>query len=253
METGLPSSIEAAWGRSGGSNKGPKPALSLERIVEAGIRLAASEGLAAVSMSRVAAQLGASTMALYRYVAAKDELLLLMVDAALGPPLAAADPGEGWRTGLARWAWGYHDRLRRHPWVLRIPIAGPPTTPNVVAWLEDGLHSLGNTGLTEAEKASVVLLLSSYVRSEATLNVDITAGFLASTPTQDEAMSAYSDLLRRLTDADHFPALHAVLAAGVFDVADDPDDEFRFGLDRILDGVAVLVQAHDRTAGDFER
>jgi AcrR family transcriptional regulator len=216
--------------------------LSLERIVDAAIRLAASEGLAAVSMSRVAAQLGASTMALYRYVAAKDELLLLMVDGALGLPVPASDPNEDWRAGLTRWAWGYHDRLRRHPWAVRVPISGPPTTPNQVAWLEDGLRSLRHTGLTEAEKASAVLLLSNYVRSEATLNVDITAGFLASERTQDEAMSGYADLLRRLTDPDRFPALHAVLTAGVFDVADEPDVEFRFGLERILDGIEALVQ-----------
>ena len=79
-------------------------------------------------------------MSLYRYVAAKDELLALMVDAALDDAARAAAPaGEGWRDGLSRWAWTYHDALRRHPWVLRIPISGPPVTPNQVAWLEDGL------------------------------------------------------------------------------------------------------------------
>ena len=78
-------------------------------------------------------------MSLYRYVAAKDELLALMVDAALGAPGAPPDADEDWRAGLARWAWTYHDALRRHPWVLRVPISGPPVTPNQVAWLEDGL------------------------------------------------------------------------------------------------------------------
>ena len=56
-------------------------------------------------------------------------------------------------------------------------------------------------------------------------------------------MSGYANLLRRLTDPERFPALHAVLAAGVFDVADDPDTEFTFVLDRILDGIDALVQA----------
>jgi AcrR family transcriptional regulator len=236
---GLPASIEAAWGRHKRPGKGPKPGLTLERIVDAAVRVARSEGLAALSMARVAQELGASTMSLYRYVAAKDELLTLMVDAALGPPPPATDPDEGWRAGLARWAWGYHDRVRQHPWALRVPITGPPTTPNQVAWLEDGLRSLRDTGLTEEQKASVVLLLSGYVRNEATLTADITAGSFVS----DAAMSQYARLLATLTDPDRFPAIHTLLAAGVFDTADHPDKEFTFGLDRLLDGIEALIRS----------
>jgi AcrR family transcriptional regulator len=217
--------------------------LSLERIINAGIELAGSEGLPAVSMGRVAARLGASTMALYRYVGAKDELITLMTDAALGSPPPAQDSEENWRAGLTRWARAFRSRLHEHPWALQIPITGPPTTPNQVAWLEDALRCLQDTGLAEHEKASSVLLVSGYVRSEATLSADIEGGFLAATPTRDEAMLGYADLLRRLTDRDRFPALHAVLDAGVFDVADDPEVEFNFGLDRILDGIEVLVRA----------
>jgi AcrR family transcriptional regulator len=239
----LPASIEAAWGGREAPRRGPRPSLALDRIVDAAIAVAVAEGLGAVSMSRVARELGASTMALYRYVAAKDELLALMVDAALGPPPAATDPDEGWRAGLSRWAWGLHDAYRRHTWVLRIPITAPPPTPNQVAWLEDGLRSLGATGLAPHERPSVVLLLSGYVRNEATLAADLAEGFMAAAPSPDEAMSSYSRTLMRLTDPERFPALRAVLEAGVFDHADDPDDEFRFGLERILDGVDVLVRA----------
>jgi AcrR family transcriptional regulator len=241
-ETGLPASIEAAWGRRLNPGKGPRPRLSLERIVEAGVSVAASEGLAAVSMSRVAAGLGASTMSLYRYVAAKDELLSLMVDAALGPPAPDTNLDQDWCASLRRWSWRYHDRLRQHPWVLRIPVTGPPVTPNQTAFLEQGLRALRHTRLAEHEKASTVLLVSSYVRSAATLSADIEAGFLAAERTRDEAMSGYAALLRRLTDPEHFPALHAVLDAGVFDAADDPTAEFTFGLERILDGIAALIQ-----------
>src|SRR3979490_2569423 len=80
----LPASIEAAWGLRDRTHKGPKPGLSLGRIVEAGVKVAESEGLAAVSMSRIAAQLGSAPMSLYRYVSAKDELLALMVDSVYG-------------------------------------------------------------------------------------------------------------------------------------------------------------------------
>jgi AcrR family transcriptional regulator len=239
----LPPSIEAAWSGPEAPRRGPRPGLTLDGIVEAAIEVAVAEGLGAVSMSRVARELGASTMALYRYVSAKDELLALMVDRAIGRPAAPSGPDEGWREGLSRWAWGVHDAYRRHRWVLRIPITSPPPTPNQVAWLEDGLRSLRNTGLAEHEKPSVVLLLSGYVRNEAVLQADLEEGFMRAAGSPDEAMSRYSRTLMRLTDPDRerFPALRAVLEAGVFDHADDPDDEFRFGLARILDGVEVLV------------
>ncbi len=241
--TGLPASIDASWGMRDRPTRGPKPALSLERIVEAAVRVAESDGLLAVSMSRVAAELGSSAMSLYRYVAAKDELLTLMVDSAAGPPLPATDPDEGWRAGLSRWSWAFHDVLRRHPWIVRIPITAPPPLPNQVAWMEDCLRAMRDTGLPEGEKASVLLLLSGFVRNEAILTADLDANFLASAASPDAAMSGYSSLLRRLTDPERFPALHAVLDAGVFDVADDPDDEFRFGLERILDGVDALIRS----------
>ena len=235
-ETGLPASIEEAWGLRRRPRKGPKPGLDLDRIVGAAVKVAGTDGLDAVSMSRVAAELGASTMSLYRYVAAKDELLALMVDAAFDAPAAAPAPGEGWRAGLSRWAWTYHDALRRHPWVLRVPISGPPVTPNQIAWLEDGLRSLGDTGLSEPEKLSVILLVSGYVRNEATLAADLGAA-------EREIMPAWGRRLARLTDPERFPALHAVLASDVVARDDDPDDEFIFGLERVLDGIDALVRA----------
>src|SRR5437773_485762 len=96
-KTGLPPGIEAAWGLHRPPSRGPKPALSLDRIVRAAIGLADARGLDAVSMGRVAAALGAGTMALYRYVRTKDELLVLMVDAACSDTPAPRRPDESWR------------------------------------------------------------------------------------------------------------------------------------------------------------
>lgn len=232
----IPPSLAAAWGLRERPARGPKPNLSLSRVVEAGVHVASTEGLAAVSMARVAQELGASTMSLYRYVAAKEELLTLMVDAALGRP-PAPDPDEGWREGLSGWTRDYHARLSAHPWAVRVPITGPPTTPNQVAWMERALWAMRSTGLSEDEKASVLLLLSGYVRNEATLTVELTiAGFI-----DDEAMMGWSRLLATLTDPDRFPAIHALLAAGVFDRADPPEKEFSFGLERILDGIEAIL------------
>jgi AcrR family transcriptional regulator len=241
--TGLPASIEAAWGLRERPHKGPKRGLSLERIVDAAMKAADSDGIGAVSMSRVAADLGASTMSLYRYVTAKDELLALMVDAAFGKHPAVPVPGEGWRAGLSRCAWALISAYRQHPWALRIPLSGPPATPNQVAWMEATLGSLHDTRLAEDEKLSVILLISGYVRNVATMELDISEAFRAAGGTPDEVMSAYGRLIARLTDPQRFPALTAVIKSGVMDKADDPDDEFIFGLERILDGIDALVRA----------
>ncbi|MFC8915812.1 TetR/AcrR family transcriptional regulator [Streptomyces sp. NPDC057116] len=239
--TGLPASIEAAWGLRERPAKGPKPGLSLERIVDAAAGLAATEGLAAVSMGRIAKELGVSTMSLYRYVGAKDELYVLMVDRSLGAPPPLPAPGTHWREALATWAWEQRAALQRNLWALRVPISGPPVTPNSVAWWEWGLVALEGTGLDEGTKISVILLVSGYVRNEAGLMADIDAAIRATGGTPQEVMSRYARTLQRLADPARYPAVARMLAAGVIDQPDDPDAEFRFGLDRVLDGVQALV------------
>src|SRR4051794_34462319 len=129
-ESGLPASLEEAWGVRRRPRKGPKPGLDLERIVAAAVGLAVREGIEAVSMSRPAGERGSWAMSLSRSAAARDELRALRVGAAFEEPVAPAPPGEGWRAGIARWAWTYHGALRQHPWVLRVPISGPPVLPN---------------------------------------------------------------------------------------------------------------------------
>ena len=239
---GIPDSIATAWGVRERPHKGPKPALSLPRIVDAAVRIADTEGLNAVSMGRVAAELGAAPMSLYRHVSAKDELLRLMVDAAWGDSPGPPAPGEGWRAGLSRWAWALRDGARRHPWVVRIPISGLPILPRETAWFEAALACMGGTGLTEPRKASVIMLLAGYVRNLATTEADIAAAIKASGLAPMEWMAAYPRMLAELTDPRRFPALAKFLAAGVFEMEDGPDDEFIFGLDRILDGIEVLIQ-----------
>jgi len=144
---------------------------------------------------------------------------------------------------LSRWAWALRAGTRRHPWVVRIPINGLPVMPYEVAWFEDALACLHDTGLTEARKGSVIMLLAGYVRNQAATEADIAAAIGASGLEPSEWMAGYPQMLRQLADPRRFPALAAFIAAGVFDTADDPDDEFTFGLDRILEGVDALVRA----------
>ena len=141
----IPPSIELAWGLRRDGARGPRRGLTLDAIVAAGIEVAASDGVGALSMARIATQLGVGTMSLYRYVASKDELLTLMVDSALGPPPTLPGVG-GWRAGLTAWSDGLRDAYRRHPWGLRVPISAPPLGPNNVAWLDRALEALAETG-----------------------------------------------------------------------------------------------------------
>jgi AcrR family transcriptional regulator len=241
MDNEMPAVLAAAWGLRTRPGKGPKPGLTLDRIVAAGVQVAAKEGLGAVSMGRVATELGAATMALYRYVAAKNELLDLMVDAAIGPP-PPMPPDEGWRDGLLRFARTHLGILRRQPWILRVPITSPPLTPNQVGWMDHGLAVLAGTTLEEHEKLSTIMTVSGITRNWALLTADITAAAQASGTTADEAMLSYGQLLGKLVDPRRFPAIGRLLATGILDMPDEtPDTDFEFGLARVLDGIAALM------------
>lgn len=239
----LPGVIQAAWGLKERPTKGPKPALSVDRIVAAAVEVARAEGFGAVSMSRVAGELSTSTMSLYRYVANKDELTVLMLEAAVGSAPEPRRPDEAWRAALERWAWAMLEMMREQRWFLQVPVAGPPATPRQLAWAEVGLGALADSGLTEAEKMSVVMLLIGFVRSDATLFGQISDATAAVGRTPDAMMVEYGGLLRALVTADRFPMLRRVIDDGVMDRADHPDTEFTFGLARLLDGVEMLIDS----------
>jgi AcrR family transcriptional regulator len=200
-------------------------------------------------MSRVAAKLGVATMSLYRYVHAKEELLALMVDSVFAEPPAPATSREGWRRALLRWARAHLDVLRRHPWVVRVPTSGPPVLPNQVLWFERGIACMAATRLAERDKLGVLLLINGFVRNEALLATDIQSAARASSSAAGHAALHYGQLLSQLIDAHRFPALHALVRAGVFDFSDsleNPDSDFKFGLARILDGVDSLLSSRRR-------
>jgi AcrR family transcriptional regulator len=240
----LPGSLAAAWGLRERPGKGPKRGLSLQQIVEAALAVAAADGLAAVSMSRIAAELGVGTMSLYRYVDSKRELLDLMVDTALGPP-RPPDRDASWRDGMSNWAWAELAAYRGNLWAVQVPLSGPPATPNALGWLELALFYMRGTGLDEGQKMSVILLASNYVRSEATMEAQLDAAVHAVGLSPSDLMAGYNKLLSSVLDPQRFPELAAVAASGVLGKADDWDDEFAFGLERILDGVDVLVRSAD--------
>jgi AcrR family transcriptional regulator len=237
-DTTLPPAIRLLWGRRQRRRRGPRPALSLDGVVQAAIELADAEGLGQLSMGRVAERLGFTTMSLYRYVRSKEDLLVLMSDAA-NPPPPEPQPGD-WRAGLREWAWGMLAGLRRRPWQLQIPITGPPIGPNGLAWMEVGLRNLAEVDLHEGEKLGVIQLLSGYVRGQAQLSYELALAARSGTGTT----ASYDQMLRQVVTAEEFPAIQGLIDSGVLDVPleyDDQDD-FEFGMQRVLDGVAVLIE-----------
>ncbi|NGN66884.1 TetR/AcrR family transcriptional regulator [Streptomyces sp. A7024] len=241
----FPASLEVAWGLRDRPHKGPKRGLTLDGIVTAAIAVADAEGIEAVSMSRVAKELGASTMALYRYVATKDELVMLMVDAAIGPPVPLPADATGWRPALEHWATAMRESLLTHLWAIPLVAAhGPPVTPNQLAWLDQSLQALADTGLGYDEKVAVSLLVSGLVRSELSL-VALMRQDPAGTA---QRLAGYGKFLARVTENGRLPALRAAVTDGAFDdldadLADEADefDDFAFGLQRALDGVAAYL------------
>jgi AcrR family transcriptional regulator len=209
-----------------------KRGLTVDRVVAAAVELADAEGIDAVSMSRVAERLGFTTMSLYRHVRGKDELVLLMVNAAAGAPPEYPE-GTAWRERLELWSWELLARMRAHPWVLSLPISRPPWAPSQLAWLDRGLAALADTKLDEDEKASVVLLLNGHVFGQARFHVDLG---------DPQSFDTYVEGLADLLDSARFPALRRAIDAGIFAPSeDDADTDFAFGLDRVLDGVERLV------------
>jgi AcrR family transcriptional regulator len=222
----LPRGIALAWGVAANPQRGPRRELNIEGIVDAAVSIADADGLSAVSMSSVASALGFTTMSLYRYVSAKDDLLLLMQESGVGLPPLSIGEATAWRDGLTRWYRAVLDVYSAHPWLLDIPIEGEPSTPNNLAWLDAGLAVLVDTALDPASRVASVLMLSGHSRWEAQFGRFATA-------TSEPALPP--EMLSELITPEQFPFLAPAIAAGAF--GPSATNPFEFGFLRILDGI----------------
>jgi DNA-binding transcriptional regulator YhcF (GntR family)/AcrR family transcriptional regulator len=225
-------------GRSRG-RPAPDAALTPDRIVRTAMAIADAEGLDGLSMRRVAGELGAATMALYRHVADKDDLVLRMQDAALCEWQAAADTSEGWRPRLeiaARRLWAV---FRRHPWLApAMSMTRPQPLAGGLAYSEWTLAALDRSGADHATVMTTYLTLFNYVRGTA-VNLEPEAeAEAASGLNTDEWMETQVPTLRSIISNGRFPTFERVVSAP-YDF--DLDVLFEFGLQRLLDGFAVVL------------
>jgi len=222
--------------------RGPDVELSRERVVRAAVAIADAEGIAAVTMRRLAAELDVGVMSLYRHVPGKDELVMAMADSVFGEQLPPDPPPDGWRAQLEtiarmQWAMG-----RAHPWIPSVmSLTRPLLAPNGMAqteWVMRSVHDLGfdlETSLNVAVVlAGFVLGVGASVQSEADAQQE--TGL-----TSDEWMVSQEDVFQSIMSTGRYPLLGGIAAQADFDL--DLDVVFELGLQLILDGLAHMIES----------
>lgn len=234
-------SVELLWGVEPPARRGPKPKLTVPQITTAGVELAYAEGLDAVTMRRVAAELGVSAMSLYTYVPSKAELTDLMLDAVYGE-LGPID-GDSWRARLEHVARANRDLFGRHPWMLQIAMSRPVMGPNLFAKYERELHAVDGIGLDDVTMDLLLTTVIGFTQSVARAGLEASAAEQRTGVTDDEWWAAYGPALARVLKPGEFPLASRVgtAAAEAYGGPYDADRTFEFGLARLLDGFSVLV------------
>jgi AcrR family transcriptional regulator len=230
------------WERPEPPRRAAPSELSRERIVAAALALADADGLAAVSLRKVAAELDAGPMRLYRYVATKDELLDLMLDAVYGEISIRRPPGAHWRAALRSLATRTRGAALRHEWFADLLGGRPHLGPNALAYGEATLSAVyGAPGFGDVDAAQEVAgALNAYVvgairrevaglRAERATGLDTNAWQRANGPYLDRALST-----------GRYPTLSAVVHDATHP---SPETTFTSGLDLLLDGVAARHSA----------
>lgn len=239
--------IATLWGTRPAPRRGPRHTLTTGQIVAVAIGLAdRDQDLEALSMRRVAEGLGVGTMSLYTYLASRDELLQVMLDAVYAEPVEAlrsAPGGDDWRVGLRRVAGATWDLLLRHPWVLQISTGRPPLGPNALAKYELELQTIDGIGLSDVEMDAVLTLVQTHVEGLARRKVEAELTVRRTGMTDVQWWRAVEPALADVLDPTAYPLGSRVgQAAGeAHQAAHDPEHAYAFGLARLIDGVAALI------------
>ncbi|WP_169734291.1 TetR/AcrR family transcriptional regulator [Hamadaea tsunoensis] len=241
----LPPGLAAAWGAVDvEGRRGPKPAHSVEEIIAVATELADEEGIAAASLPKVAGRIGVTANALYRYVASKEELLVLLADRAWGEPPAL--PAGDWRAAATLWSHQLFERFLARPWLLDVPTT-VPLTPHNAAWLDALITALKPTGMAARQMLTCAYLLDSHARYGANLrrNTPTPAALRRANPERQQAMRAVRVFLDGRLRSRNLLAVAEVLEDPAFLAEEPAHDGFDFGLARILDGIEVYVSREE--------
>jgi AcrR family transcriptional regulator len=229
------------WDRPERAARGPAPSLSRDEIAAAAVTLADTRGIEAVSMRSLAVELGVGATSLYRYVARKDELIELMVDAVMGKDLHFEVRGD-WRDDLRSFAHGLRAMTLRHPW-MAVPSAGLRNFgPNTAGCYERVLGTIDGLGLEIDEMLVMVETLDAFVRGRVLEELSEQEAVRRSGMDQQEWMQTQVPYIESLIESGRYPLLTRV----VFDARAPHDPErlrhgFDLGLERVLDGLATML------------
>ncbi len=234
-------SLELLWQGKEPATRGPKPGTTLNEIVDAAITLADREGLSALSMRRVATELGVGTMTLYRYVPGKGELLDLMLDR-----VAHLDEhdeqqhDQDWRTTMEHVARGSWELFFEHPWLLQVNQSRPLLGPNALAGMEFALQGLDGLGLSGRDKISIILAVDHVVTGTARTYV-LQNQVIADTGISDEEFwEAQAPILESVMETGNYPEL-AQLEDDSFNI--DATEAMEVALRAVLDGLESFIAA----------
>jgi len=228
-------------------SRGPARGLDLDAVIAASTDLADREGLDAVTMRRLASQLGVAAMTLYTYVPGKAELVDLMLDALYQRLPLADTSGRPWRQRLGEVATENRALYQAHPWSAAVSTLRPPLGPGMMAKYDHELRALEGLGLSDVELDDTLTYLLSFVQASARAASDARAAQLDSAMNDQAWWEANAPLLARVLDHGTYPlATRVGTAAGTaHGSAHDPDHAYHFGLDRLFDGLSALIDTHD--------
>ncbi|QTE02966.1 Tetracycline repressor protein class B [Streptomyces cyanogenus] len=207
--------------------------MSRERIVRAAIRLADADGLEAVSLRKVAAELGVGPMRLYGYIATKEELLDLMVDAVHAEIRPA---GDGWREVLRSLAETTRQAVHRHEWLADLIGGRPRLGPHALARGEAVLAAMADVDVDTV--VPVVAAVDAYVIGAVRREITERRAERATGMDKKQWQAAFGPYLQRVFATGRFPALASVVRDGPHL---DADQTFQTGLDFLLDGIEARI------------
>ncbi len=237
--------LQLMWRETEAPKRGPRPKASVAELVHAGIRIADSEGLDAVSTRRVADEVGISAMSFYTHIPGKAELLDLMLDAVVGLRIEEAPKAfkpRDWRKNLKMIATGLWDFYLAHPWVLQIATHRPVLGPNTMRISEFAYSAVDDLGLDDLEMDKVFGLIASYVAG-AVRDAAREKQVKEATGMSDDEWWYTVEPFMRTIDFSPYPTLARVgQTTGETYGAHDPTGHFAFGLERLLDGLALFIE-----------